>query len=384
MAGLALHDEGAITQFEDDIRALVNGGHGARALAMVHRAALANGLDELARLIDPKTLDPVLDPPEQVLRECTEFAGLAGDGGVLRLSLHCESLSAPTERQGLVRREPEHPRLQDLLGWQPDSAANPLHLTGLEAVFALVRQPVDSAPRSPDRALRNKLALWAIAGSFVKAAKAALGDAALPAQIALELRDHTTPRAMDEGFGDLLPPFRAVITPRTVHDPAAIEQIRRERRAANLARFQNDWIRIVAEAREIHRLIHYFPLYRSKSRQQLAGIWEGTLGFACSAGGLDPKPEISWRMTGDELTAILRRVLEGKGVPDVDGALDPAHTDALHARELAAAKAAGFVFPAEPSKFILELAYAIRFGGPVVEDRWVHAKPYALEMKLRR
>lgn len=384
MARMMLEEEAAVTQFEDGIRSLVNAGHGARAMAMVHRAALDNGLDELARLIDPKMLDPVIDPPGQLLRECTEFAGLTGNGGALRLSLHCESRSAPSERQGLIRREVEHPHGRGLLGWQSDNAANPLHLNGLEAVFALVRQPYGSPGPATGGTLARKLALWAIAGAFVKAVKAALGDVALPAQITLDLRGHTTPRSMDEGFVDLLPPFRALITPHCVHNPEAGEQIRRQRKAANLARFQNDWIRIVAEAREIHRLIHYFPFYRRKSRQQLAGIWEGTLGFACSAGGLDPKPAISWRMSGDELTAILRRVLEGKGVPDVEGALDPAHTDALHAREVAAAKAAGFVFPAEPSKFVLELAYAIRFGGPIVEDRWVHAKPYAMEMKLSR
>jgi hypothetical protein len=342
MARIVLQDEIAIRQFDDGIRSLVNGGHGARAMAMVHQAALDNGQDKLARLIDPKSLDPVIDPPGQLLDECTEFAGLAGDGGVLRLSLHCESRSAPTERQGLIRSETEHPRSQDLLGWQPDNAANPLHLRGLEAVFALVRQPFDSAPRSPDWALRKKLALWAIAGSFVKAAKAALGDAAFPAQISLALRDHRTPRSMEEGFDDLLPSFRAVITPRTVHDAAAIEQIRRERKAGNLARFQNDWTRNVAETRETHRLIHYFPFYRAASRKKLVELWEGNLGMTCSAVGLDPTPEISWRMNGNELTAILRRVLEGKGVPDVKDALDPAHTDVLHERELAAAKAADF------------------------------------------
>lgn len=382
MAGFALRDKGVITQFENDIRALVNAGHGARALAMVHRAAVANGLDELARLIDPKTLDPVLDPPEHLLRECTELAGLAGDGGVLRLRLHGESLSAPAERQGLIRREAEHPRVQDLLGWQPDNAASPLHLRGLEAVFALVRQRFDTAPHSPARVLRDKLAVWAIAGSFVRAAKAALGEAILPAQITLELCDHHTMRPMEEGFVDLLPPFRTLITPHCVQNPTAEEQIRRERKAANLARFQNDWIRIVAETRETHRLIHYFPFYRAASRKKLAEIWQGSLAISCAAAGVDPKPEISWRMNGDELTAILRRVLERKGIPDVDDALDPAHTDALHDRELAATRAADFAFAPALSMFALNLAYAIKVGGPIVEDRWVHAKPYALEMKL--
>jgi hypothetical protein len=384
MARFKLHDEGAITQFEEGIRALVNAGHGARATAMVHRAALDNGLDELARLIDPKTLDPVIDPPEQLLRECTEFAGLAGNGGALCLSLHCESLSAPDECQGLIRRREEHPPARNLLGWQSDNGSNPLHLKGLEAVFALVRQPSDKTPYSPGRAVRHKLALWAIAGSFVKAVQAALGDATLPAQITLELCGHTTPRAMELGFVDLLPAFRTRITPRGVHNPSASEQIRHERKAASRARFQQDWIRIVAEARETHRLIRYFPFYRAASRKKLAETWQGSLAISCSAAGIDPAPEISWRMSGDALTAILRRVLEGKGIPDVDDALDPAHTDALHERELAAAKAAGFAFPPALSMFAVNLAYAIKVGGPIVEDRWVHAKPYAQEMKLRK
>lgn len=384
MARMMLGEEAAVAQFEDGIRSLVNAGHGARAMAMVHRAALDNGLDELAQLIDPKTLDPVIDPSGQLLRECTEFAGLAGNGGALRLSLHCESRSAPSERQGLIRREVEHPHGRDLLGWQSDNAANPLHLNGLEAVFALVRQPYGSPGPVTEGTLARKLALWAIAGAFLKAVKAALGDAALPAQITLELRGHTTPRSMDEGFVDLLPAFRTRITPRGVHNPSASEQIRHDRKAANRAWFQQDWIRVVAETRETHRLIRYFPFYRAASRKKLAETWQGSLAIACSAAGLDPKPKISWRMNGDELTVILRRVLEGKGVPDVDDALDTEHTDALHELELAAAKAADFAFAPALSMFALNLAYAIKVGGPIVEDRWVHAKPYSLEMKLRR
>lgn len=383
MAGFALGDQSAIAQFEDEIRALVDAGHGARAVAMVHQAALAKGLDDLARLIDPKTVLPGLDPPERLLDACREFAGLAGGGGVLRLRLHCESPSAPAERQGLIRMEAVHPPIHELLGWQSDRSANPLHLKGLDGVFARVRQANDSPGSAPGGALARKLALWAIAGSFVKAAKAALGEAALPAPITLELQGHTTPRSMEEGFVDLLPAFRAVITPRSLDDPAAIEQIRRERKTANSARFQDDWIRIVAETREIHRLLHAFPFYRRTSRARLAAVWEGSLGMSCSAAGLDPSPEISWRMSGDELTAILRRVLEGKGVPDVADALDPAHTDALHAREVAAAKGADFAFAPGFSLFALNLAYAIKAGGPLVEDRWVHAKPYARAMKLR-
>lgn len=382
MANFVLHDKDAIAQFEKDIRSLVDAGHGARAIMLVHEAAVANGQTELARLIDPKTLDPVIDPPEHLLCECTELAGLAGDGGTMRLLLHCERPSVPVERQGLIRKEAKAPAGQDTLGWHPDNSVLPIHLKGLDALFAMVVQPFDAGLSPADRALRDKLALWAIAGSFVKAVKTALGDAAFPAQIMLELRDHITVRSMECGFVDLLPSFRTVIAPPSTYDSDASEQIRRERKVKNLERFQQDWIKIVAETRETHRLIHYFPFYRRKSRKKLAETWEGSLTIACSAGGLDPKPKISWRMSGDELTAILRRVLEGKGIPDVEDALDPAHTDALHERELATARAANFEFAPALSMFALNLAYAIKVGGPIVEDRWVHAKPYAIAMKL--
>ena len=382
MASFVLHDKAATTQFENDIRSLVNAGHGARVIALVHRAALTNGQDELARVIDPKTLDPVIDRPEHLLSDCTEFAGLAGDGGTMRLLLHCESLSAPAEQQGMIRREAQRPEGQNMLGWSPDNSTSPIHLKGLDAVFGMVRQSYHAEPSSASRKLRDSLALWAIAGSFVKAVKDALGGAAFPAQITLELRDHTTVRSMESGFIDLLPSFRAVITPPSTDDPDASEQIRRAQTVKNLERFQEDWIRIVAETREIHRLIHYFPFYRRQSRKKLAETWEGSLAIACSAGGLDPKPKISWRMSGNGLTAILRCVLEGKGIPDVEDALDPAHTDALHERQLATAKAANFEFAPALSMFALNLAYAIKVGGPIVEDRWEHAKPYSKEMKL--
>ncbi len=52
------------------------------------------------------------------------------------------------------------------------------------------------------------------------------------------------------------------------------------------------------------------------------------------------------------------------------------------ARVIALVHRANFVFAPALSMFALNLAYAIKVGGPFVEDRWVHAKPYAKEMKL--
>lgn len=382
MRSFVMHDEAAVAQFEEDIRSLVNAGHGARVIALVHMAAVANGEDDLAGLIDPKTLDPVIDRPEQLISDCTELAGLAGDGGIMRLRLHCESPSAPAERQGMIRREAQRPDGQNILGWSPDNSTLAIHLKGLDTLFELVRHSDAGEPSSASRQLKDKLALWAITGSFVKAVKSALGDAGFPAQITLELRNHTTADSMECGFIDLLPSFHTIITPPKSHDPDAAEQIKCESTAKDLERFQNDWIEIVAETRETHRLIRYFPFYRTRSRKKLAAIWEGSLAMSCSATGVDPKPKISWRMNGNQLTAILRRIVERKAIPDVEDALDPEHTDALHERELAEAKAEKFKFQLGLSMFSINLAYAIKFGGPLVQDRWEHAKPYAKEMKL--
>lgn len=104
MAGHALQDRRAITQFEEKIRSLVIAGHGARAIAIVHRAAVANGRNEVAQLIDPATLNPVIDRPEQLLGDCGKLAGLDGNCSTLRLLLCCKSSSATTERQSMIRR----------------------------------------------------------------------------------------------------------------------------------------------------------------------------------------------------------------------------------------------------------------------------------------
>lgn len=66
--------------------------------------------------------------------------------------------------------------------------------------------------------------------------------------------------------------------------------------------------------------------------------------------------------------------MKSKIVPDIDDALDPAHTDALHERWLKTAKAKDFKLNAGLSMFQLELAYAPKKGGPLVQDRWQHAK----------
>jgi hypothetical protein len=150
--------------------------------------------------------------------------------------------------------------------------------------------------------------------------------------------------------------------------------------AENRDNFQKVWEKEFAQRREIHRMLGYFPFYRASGRAELAGVWEDGLKMACDITGVDPGRRITWGMKAGELTQILRHIAEAKGVPDVEGALDPTHTDRLHENWLSTAKAADFKLETKAlSLFQIQLATALRKGGPWVIDRWERAKPYQAE-----
>jgi hypothetical protein len=163
------------------------------------------------------------------------------------------------------------------------------------------------------------------------------------------------------------------------HSGIAAEELREERIAGNRATFQTEWERYFAQCREIHRMLRYFPFYRARGRASLAEMWEDRLTMTCDIVGIDPDRKISWRMSARELTDILCRIAKAKNVPDVSAALEPAHTDALHMKWLAIAKAANFKLGVSISLFELQLAAALHKGGPWVHNRWERAKPYYTE-----
>ena len=86
---------------------------------------------------------------------------------------------------------------------------------------------------------------------------------------------------------------------------------------------------------------------------------------------------VDWRMKKPNFELLLRQIAEARRVPSVDEALDELHVNQLHDRWLRVARESDFDLGSRPmSLFELNLAWAFKFGGPIVQYRWEHAKPY--------
>lgn len=246
------------------------------------------------------------------------------------------------------------------------------YVAGLDALVSIQRRYTSGENQTQAQtALDFRLSSLLIATRSHLALDRNLHAPGLPRPIAVVCQmDATSPNAnrQIEPAGDGVP-----------HSGIAAEELREERVAENRATFQKEWERDFAERREIHRMLRYFPFYRARGRANLAEMWEDRLTMTCDIVGIDPDRKISWRMSARELTDILCRIAKAENVPDVSAALDPAHTDALHMKWLAIAKAANFKLGAGISLFQLQLAAALHKGGPWVHDRWERAKPYDTE-----
>lgn len=132
----------------------------------------------------------------------------------------------------------------------------------------------------------------------------------------------------------------------------------------------------IAELRELYRIVRMFPFYRYKSRNTLADQLTGLLKTWCQSQELSDAG-VDWRMKKPDFERFLRQIAEARRVPSIDEALNALHVDQLHDRWLRVAREKQFDLGSRPaSLFELNLAWALKFGGPVVQDRWEHAKPY--------
>jgi hypothetical protein len=74
---------------------------------------------------------------------------------------------------------------------------------------------------------------------------------------------------------------------------------------------------------------------------------------------------------------LLRQIAEARGAPSIDEALDVVHVNDLHDEWLRTARKKDFDLGTRPTAlFELNLAWALKFGGPILRDRWERAKPY--------
>jgi hypothetical protein len=145
-----------------------------------------------------------------------------------------------------------------------------------------------------------------------------------------------------------------------------------ERRAI----LQSEINEAIAELREVYRLVRMFPFYRYKARNTLADQLTNLLKGWCQSQKL-PDAGVDWRMKKPNFERLLRQIAEARRVPSVDEALDVLHVNQLHERWLRVARERNFDFGSRPtSLFELNLAWALKFGGPILQYRWEQAKPY--------
>ncbi|MGA8435413.1 MAG: hypothetical protein WB713_11615 [Methyloceanibacter sp.] len=119
-----------------------------------------------------------------------------------------------------------------------------------------------------------------------------------------------------------------------------------------------------------------FPFYQYKVRNTLADQLTSQLKGWCQSQDL-PNSGVDWCMQKPNFERLLRQIAEARRVASVDEALNVLHVNHLHDKWLRLARERNFDLGHRPmSVFELNLAWALKFGGPVVQDRWERAKPY--------
>jgi hypothetical protein len=256
----------------------------------------------------------------------------------------------------------------------------PVFVTGLEELMAVQRM---SWPRHPAEVLHQFKIDQLLCGLLLvikvhQAIDHYLLAHGLPARLGVVVEMDHVSWSMEAGVHDFGPQARRLIGPLDVtlqpHDK--VSEILAERQAERSANFQFEINKAIAELRELYRLVRMFPFYRYKARNKLADQLTSQLKGWCQSQAL-PDVGVDWRMRKPNFERLLRQIVQARRVPSVDGALDVLHVNQLHETWLRVAREMDFDLGSRPmSLFELNLAWALKIGGPIVQDRWEHAKPY--------
>lgn len=258
----------------------------------------------------------------------------------------------------------------------------PVFVAGLEALMAVQRMPwpghlVEANVLHQFKTDQLLCGLLLVI-KFHQAVDHYLLAQGLPARVSVIVEMDHVSWPMEEGVHDLGPQARRLIGPPDLasqpHDAAS--EILAERQAERSANFQSEINTAIAELRELYRLVRMFPFYRYKARNTLADQLSSQLKVWCRSQEL-PDVGVDWRMRKPNFERLLRQIAEARRVPSVDETLDVLHVNQLHDRWLRVARERDFDLGSTPmSLFELNLAWALKFGGPIVQDRWERAKPY--------
>jgi hypothetical protein len=381
-----LREMGERWRFEREIVTLIEGGHTARAEYLVREAMAVHGSARLAEAVEAAPREaPAIDGWEEISADLAQAdAALMARAGVPSAAVRLALVNRDTVPQLEIERQFT---LGDLLersawrggapNWRPEYQRRaPVRILGLERLMAVQREA--SVPGNAGREVDKSLAGLVLLIRYHQLIAACVDYPGLSRAIPVLIDVEQVDRPMEEGVYDYGPVAQRLVGAHQGEAMAnAAAEIGAERAEENARRYQDETANSISELREIFRLLAFFPFYRPATRHKVADIFDAQLRTMHGARDLPGKPP-RWSDGKAAIESLFAAYVATKGVADPGDALDPRHVDALHARWVATAKACDFNLPRDNilSMFALMLTYALTFGGPIVQDRWVHAKPY--------
>lgn len=259
-----------------------------------------------------------------------------------------------------------------------------VQVIGLDGLLAIQRQknPLgDDAGAQRQWRVDNALSGLLLIVKYHQAVDRHMGERGLPLPVGLIIQMDQAAWPMESGIQDFGPQVLRRIA-AAQPKPAAIDvgaAILAERTKDRRADFQATVTQTIAEYREQYRLVRMFPFYRIKSRNKVGEMFDSLLEMACKIDNL-PRRGVGWKMKKPDFERFLRQWAQAQNPPSVEDALKLSHLDRLHEKWLGIARSKDFdLGPTPTSMFELNLAWALKFGGPILQDQWEHAKPYRID-----
>lgn len=390
MTDMAWRDDQQMFAFERGIAELIDQGHMERALYLTQKAVAEHGSVALEKACDIYLGGIDISDWAEIERHL-EGARRIGKVDVVRLGLKNRVLLSGAKGEPVVLLPTFHADVQNSTFGRLEAGVRvytnpkptPLQVIGLDALIVFQRNAYEGDYRD-DAALRQWSVDKMLAGLMlviiiVQVIEAKRAESPLLERAAMLIQSDTEPRPMEVGVEDLGPDVQRLIPVAEVNAEGrtAGEEIRDERLAHNHASHIAAIAQTIAEYREIYRILRMYPFYYRAKRNQLGEMFENQLSNRAMMKNIT-QGSISWRMDKRKFEALLAAIAAAS-VDDVDAVMGTEHVDALHDQWVAVAKAKDFKLGDKPmSLFELQLAHALKFGGPVLEMRWEEAKPYSV------
>lgn len=268
--------------------------------------------------------------------------------------------------------------------WAHIGATPRMRIAGLEPVMAVQRAPRPMSLEEGSEAQHQFDIDYRLAGVLLEARihfalDHYLAQHAPPLPISLHLRiNPSRPDDMDSGVLDTHS-RRLVAEPDLPSlPPDVVAERLRDLQAAEGRDFQQAFSVSIAELREIYRLVRMYPFYRFRGRQRLGELLTNHLLVLCTITN-SPENGVGWQMSKRDFELLLRRFAEAQRPVSVEEALDVRHVNRLHEQWLTIAEAHHYDLSGKTDTlFGLMLAGGLKFGGPIVQQRWKDAPSYVV------